>query len=44
MKNKPREELADEEIKDTIENLEDEKAKGPDSISNEMIKRGGRSL
>ena len=38
------EELTDEEIMDTIKDLEDGKATGPDGISNEMIKRGGRSL
>ena len=44
MKDEPSEELTDEEIIDTIENLEEGKATGPDGISNEMIKRGGRSL
>ena len=34
------EELTDDEIMDTIEDL----ATGPDGISNEMMKRGGRSL
>ena len=44
MEDETSEELTDEEIMDTIENLEDGKATGPDGISNEMIKRGGRSL
>ena len=38
------EELTDEEIMDTIEDLEDGKATGPDGISNKMIKRRGRSF
>ena len=38
------EELNDEEILKIIEDSEDKKATGPEGISNEMMKKGGRSL
>ena len=44
MKDKSNEELTEEEIMDIVENLEEGKATGPDGISNEMIKGGGKSL
>ena len=37
-------ELNDEEILKAIEDSEDKKATGPEGISNEMLKKGGRSL
>merc|ERR1712179_424232 len=37
-------ELNDEEILKIIEDSEDKKATGPEGISNEMLKKGGRSL
>ena len=36
--------LTEIEITETIENLEKNKATGPDGISNDMIQRGGKSL
>ncbi|CAL4251493.1 unnamed protein product [Meganyctiphanes norvegica] len=39
-----KEELMDEEITEVINNLEKDKATGPDGISNEMIQRGGESM
>ena len=44
MTDEQNEELKDEEILKTIEDSEDKKATGPEGISNEMMKRGGRSL
>ena len=44
MEDEASEELAEEEVRDIIDKLEDGKATGPDGISNEMIKRGGKSL
>ena len=38
------EELKDEEILKIIEDSEEKKATGPEGISNEMMKKGGRSL
>ena len=38
------EKLNDEEILKIIEDSEDKKATGPESISKEMMKKGGRSL
>ena len=44
MTDEQNEELKDEEILKAIEDSEDKKATGPEGISNEMMKRGGRSL
>ena len=40
----PKQELKACEIEDIIKNLEKDKAVGPNSISNEMIQNGGRSM
>ena len=43
-KDKGKEKLEDNEIIEIIKDLENEKAIGPNTISNEMIKEGGRSM
>ena len=43
-KDKDKEKLEDNEIIEIIKDLENEKAIGPNTISNEMIKEGGRSM
>ena len=43
-KDKGKEKLEDSEIIEIIKDLENEKAIGPNTISNEMIKEGGRSM
>ena len=44
MKDEASEDITEQEVMDIIDKLEDGKATGPDGISNEMIKRGGKSL
>ena len=39
-----KQELKAREIEDSIKNLEKDKAVGPNSISNEMIQNGGKSM
>ena len=43
-KENSKQELKASEIEDSIKNLEKDKAVGPNSISNEMIQNGGKSM